>query len=81
MCDTCKVKQRAIDVQSIMIDQKDAQIGKQQVTIGELQTENAALRTTIATTNARLQKMIDNAEVELERREESILCLQESGAA
>jgi predicted RNase H-like nuclease (RuvC/YqgF family) len=81
MCDNCKVKQRAIDVQRTVIDRQDAQIGRQQVTIGELQTENAAMRNTIANTYARLQQMIDNAEAEIRRRDETLICLQEAGAA
>lgn len=81
MCDNCKVKQRAIDVQRTVIDRQDAQIGRQQITLGELQTENLALRTTIAGIYEWMQTMIANAESELERREASILYMSDAGAA
>ena len=49
MCDNCKwacldceIKQRAINEQKRSIDDLDMAIGRQQTTIGELQTELAA---------------------------------------
>lgn len=49
MCDNCKcacldceIKQRSINEQKRIIDDLDAAIGRQQTTIGELQTELAA---------------------------------------
>lgn len=90
MCDNCTCNERtqsyealkvSVEQQRRIIDQLEADAGKKQVALGELQTENLALRTTIANTYARLQQMTDNAEAELERREESILCLMEAGAA
>lgn len=73
MCDTCKVKQRAIDVQRTVIDRQEAQIGKQN-------EEILQLRTTIAGIYEWMQTMIDNAEAELKRRDD-ILCLMEPGEA
>ena len=81
MCDNCKVKQRAIDVHRTVIDRQDAQIGRQQITLGELQTENLALRTTIAGIYEWMQKHIEVLEKENKRREASILYMSDAGAA
>lgn len=91
MCDNCNYKEDqvpsyealtvSVEQQRRIIDQLEADAGKQQVALGELQTENAALRNTIAGIYEWMQTMIANAEAELERREASILYMSEAGAA
>lgn len=90
MCDNCNYKKRtpsyealkvSVEQQRRIIDQLEADAGKKQVVLGELQTENLALRTTIAGIYEWMQKHIEVLEKENQRREASILYMSEAGAA
>lgn len=90
MCDNCTCNERtqsyealkvSVEQQRRIIDQLEADAGKQQVVLGELQTENLALRNTIAGIYEWMQKHIEVLEKENQRREASILYMSEAGAA